>query len=144
MRIAAVAILLLAVSCERGPQAEANLPTAPGTAPAVSTGDLPQPTPPGSVTPCTILPPEAASTARGNLPSVGGAAGWTINGASVVCSEPGVEGAVECELAPGGVAIASQGDKTYGFRNDTTAPLSITVNTEGMSCGPLKTPPSPS
>jgi hypothetical protein len=144
MRAAAFALVLLAASCERGPQSEANLPQAPGTTPPTSTGDLPQPTPPGSVTPCTILPPETASAARASLPSIGSAAGWTINGVSLACGEPGLEGAVECELAPGGTAIASQADKTYGFRNDTAAPLSITVNSEGMSCGPLKTPASPS
>jgi hypothetical protein len=145
MRAAAFAVILLAASCERGPQSEANLPAAPGTTPAVSTGDLPQGTPPGSVTPCTVLPPEEAVRVKANLASVGAAGGWTIHaGPALVCSEPGPEGAVGCELAPGGTAIASQGDKTYGFRNDTAAPLSISVNTEGMSCGPLKTPPSPS
>jgi hypothetical protein len=141
MRAAAIAVVFLAVACERGPQSEANLPAAPGT---TSTGDLPQNTPPDSVTPCTIIPPETANTAKASLPSVGSAAGWAINGSSLVCSEPGPEGAVECELAPGGAAIATQADKVYGFRNDTAGPLSITVNTEGMSCGPLKTPPSPS
>ena len=145
MRVAAIAVVLLAASCERGPQSETNLPAAPGTTPAVSTGDLPQPTPPGNVTPCTILPPEEAATLKSTLSSMGSAGGWTIHGTTaLVCSEPGLEGAVGCELAPGGAAVASQADKTYGFRNDTAAPLSITVNSEGMSCGPLKTPPSPS
>jgi hypothetical protein len=141
MRLAAIAIIFLAVACERGAQGEANLPPAPGP---TSPGDLPPDTPPATVTPCTILPPEAANAARASLPSVGSAAGWTINGASLVCSEPGLEGAVDCELASGGTAVATQADTVFGFRNDTAAPLSITVDTEGMSCGPLKTPPSPS
>jgi hypothetical protein len=145
MRAAAVILFALVAACERGPQSEANLPKAPGAAtPPTSTGDLPQPTPPANVTSCTVIPPEAATAAKISLPAVGSAAGWTINGSSLVCSEPGVEGAVECELAAGGIVVASQADQVYGFRNDTGAPLSITVNTQGMSCGPIGAPPSPS
>ncbi len=141
MRTAIIALALCTTAC--GPQDEANLPQAPGSAPT-STGDLPKDTPPGSVTPCTILPPETANSAKAGLPSVGSVSGWAINGISLVCAEPGLEGAVECELAAGGTAVATQGEKVYGFRNDTAAPLSITVNSEGMSCGPLKAPPNPS
>jgi hypothetical protein len=145
MRAAIIAFVLAAVACERGPQTEANLPQAPGTAPPpTSTGDLPQPTPPGSVTPCTILPPETAASMMTSLPAVVTASGWTVNGSSLACAMPNAEGAVECELAAGGTAVATQANKTYGFRNDTAAPLSVSINSEGMSCGPLKTPPSPS
>lgn len=139
MRTVLAACLLLA-ACGPGPQDEANLPAAPGST-ATATGELPQPTPAGSVTPCTILAPEASTTAQAALPSAGSAAGWTINGdAGLACSEPGLEGAVGCELAPGGAVVASKADKAYGFKNDTAAPLSISVNTEGMTCGPLEAP----
>lgn len=144
MRATLIALLLVAGACERGAQSEANLPQAPGAAPTTSTGDLPQPTPPGSVTPCTIIPPETAAGVLTSLPAVINAAGWTVHGSSMVCATPNAEGAVECELAAGGTAVATQRNMTYGFRNDTAAPLSITINSEGMSCGPLKTPPSPS
>jgi hypothetical protein len=137
MRTVFAACLLLA-ACGPGPQDEANLPGAPGT---TVTGDVPQPTPPGSVTPCTILAPEASTAAQTALPSAGSAAGWTINGDTrLVCSEPGLGGAVGCELAPGGAVVASKADKAYGFKNDTASPLSISVNTEGMTCGPLQAP----
>jgi len=141
MRAAAVAFLFLAASCERAPLDEANLPDTPGTA---SSTDLPPATPPDGATPCTALPPEAAADANTKLPSVGSAAGWTIRDeAALVCSEPGPEGAVGCELAAGGTAVASKADKIHGFRNDTTAPVSILVSAEGMTCGPLAIAPSP-
>jgi hypothetical protein len=90
--------------------------------------------------PCTAFDPEI-SASQDTFPSVGSAAGWSINGnAGLACSEPGAEGAVGCELAPGGSVIASKGEAAYGFRNDTAAPLSISVNTEGMTCDPLKIP----
>ncbi|HEX5007939.1 MAG TPA: hypothetical protein VFV70_12550 [Hyphomonadaceae bacterium] len=144
MRAAIFALVLFVAACERTAEGAIDHPEPPDAALTSSTEGPPEKTPPDRVTPCTTLPPEMAAGVMTSLPAVVDALGWTVHGSALTCAMPDAEGAVACMLAAGGTAVATQANKTYGFRNDTAAPVSITVGSEGMSCGPLKSLPSPS
>jgi hypothetical protein len=148
MRLATLTLCLFAVSC--GPQDEANLPAAPGT---TASPDASAPAPaevaplPGTaaVSFCTTLDAVAAAQAQRSLPGAGRAAGWAVNGDNkLVCSEPGPDGVVGCELAPGGSAVISNDADIRGYRNDRASPLAIRIDQAGLGCTDLEIPPSPS